>query len=61
MGRMLRLPEVMKITSMKRSTIYLYMKKNQFPRQVKLTERSVAWREEDIQKYLDERVVNKYI
>nr|WP_269844201.1 AlpA family transcriptional regulator [Halovibrio salipaludis] len=51
-----RLPEVMRRTAMSRSSIYLAMKRGQFPRPVSLTgSRAVAWRESDIQRWIDER------
>jgi len=46
--KMLKLPEVMEITGLKKSTIYANIKEGTFPKQVKLTKRSVRWRESDI-------------
>jgi len=56
MSRILRLKEVIELTGMPRSSIYHNMKKGEFPKQVKLTVKSVGWREDDIKKYLDSRV-----
>jgi len=56
-NRILRLPEVMKTTGLPRSTIYLYMKEGEFPKQIQLTKRSVGWRSEDIQKFIDSREI----
>lgn len=53
--RMLKLKEVMQITSLKRATIYLYISKGEFPKQVQLTKRSVAWTESSIRKWLESR------
>ena len=50
-----RLPEVSRRTAMPRSSIYLAMKKGTFPRPVRIGERAVAWRESDIQAWIDER------
>ena len=56
MSRLLRLKEVMELTSMPRSTIYAYMKKGLFPQNKKLTQKSVVWREDEIKKWIDSRV-----
>jgi len=54
-NRLLRLKEVMELTSMPRSTIYAYMKKGLFPQKRNLTKKSVAWREDEIKKWIDSR------
>ena len=56
-NRILRLPEVMKITGLPRSTIYLYMKEGDFPKQIQLTKRSVGWRSKEVQKFIDSREI----
>jgi prophage regulatory protein len=56
MSRLLRLKEVMELTSMPRSTIYAYMKKGLFPQKKNLTQKSVVWREDEIKKWIDSRV-----
>ncbi len=55
--RLLKLPEVERITSLKRSTIYNKIKLGQFPAPLKLTERSSAWRESQIQEWINSRPV----
>ena len=50
-----RLPEVMRRTAMSRSSVYLAMKKGTFPKPVRIGERAVAWRESDLQHWIDER------
>ena len=54
---LIRLPEVMNRTGMSRSSIYLAMRNGTFPRPVKLIPggTAVAWRESDIQAWIDER------
>lgn len=47
-SRYLRLPEVLSITGLKRATIYAHIAKGQFPRQVKLGERAVGWRDDEV-------------
>lgn len=41
--------------SIGRSTIYKLMKKNQFPQQIKLSERTVVWRLSVIKEWIKER------
>jgi prophage regulatory protein len=41
--RILRMTEVKKIIGLSRSSIYLMMKKGQFPAQVKIGKRAVGW------------------
>jgi len=55
--RLLRLPEVEDTTGLKRSTIYQKAKQGLFPRPVKLTKRSSAWRESEIQDWVAGREV----
>jgi len=52
---MLKLKEVISLVSLSRSTIYVYIKKNEFPKPVKLTDRRIAWRSSDIQSYLSKK------
>lgn len=53
---MLRRHQVEARTGLSRSTIYEWMKLNKFPKPVKLGERIVAWREVDINHWLESRV-----
>ena len=51
--RILRLPEVITITGLARSTIYAEIAKGNFPKQFKLTGgRSVGWLEGSIEEWL---------
>jgi prophage regulatory protein len=56
---MLKLKEVQKMTGLSRSTIYAYIDKGMFPRQVKLGERCVAWVEEEVVAWLDARITER--
>ncbi len=47
----LRLPAVLKRTSLSRSTLYRKMDQGTFPRQVKIGERCAAWRQSDIDEW----------
>lgn len=50
---LLRLPRVMEKTGLKRATIYLHIKQNTFPKQIKIGTRAVAWLESDIDAWID--------
>jgi len=52
---LLRRPQVQARTGLSRSTLYHWMKHGKFPQPVKLSERLVAWRESDINQWLDSR------
>ena len=54
---MLKLNEVKKLTGLSRSSIYSYMARDEFPRQVKLGKRSVAWVDDEVLAWLDERII----
>ena len=54
--RILRLPEVKKLTGLSRSTIYLRMANHEFPESISLGGRAVGWLEQDINKWIEERI-----
>ena len=54
--KFLRLAHVMARTGLKRSTIYSHIKDGQFPRQVNLGVRSVAWVESEIDEWMSQRI-----
>lgn len=54
--RLLRRREVEHLTGYSRSTIYRLMDINEFPRPVRLSARSVAWVESDIQAWIESRI-----
>jgi len=43
-----RLPEVMKVTGLARSTVWLWVKMGKFPKPIKLSPRVTVWRESDL-------------
>jgi len=56
----LRMPSVVRLTGLGRSTIYRLMNDSKFPRPVKLAERAVAWRRSNIDRWSEERqIANK--
>ena len=54
--RFLRLPEVLQMTGMGKSTIYRWMDKGIFPKQIQLGERSVVWDEQEITDWMSEQI-----
>ncbi|MBL4682452.1 MAG: AlpA family transcriptional regulator [Pseudomonadales bacterium] len=54
--KMLRLPSVIELTGLSRSSIYLRMKNDGFPQSISLGDRAVAWLESDIEEWLEEKV-----
>jgi prophage regulatory protein len=54
--RIIKLPEVIAITALSRSSIYAKAKDGTFPKPVKLSERSVGWLEHEIVEWLEKRV-----
>ena len=51
--KIIKLPEVKTITTFSRSTIYRLIAQGKFPRQIKLSERSSGWVEQEVMDYLD--------
>ena len=45
---LLRLPDVQRLTGLSRSSIYRLEALGKFPKRVRLSERAVAWREEEL-------------
>lgn len=54
--RLLRLPEVETATGLKKSTIYLLMKRGEFPSCVQITARCVAWPESRVLSFIQDRI-----
>ena len=52
----LRLPTVKACTGLSRSTIYLRVSKNTFPKPVSLGGRAVGWINSEIQQWLEQRI-----
>jgi prophage regulatory protein len=53
--RLIRLETVKEMTTLSVSTIYRLMKKGQFPKQIKITERSTRWSESEVLNYINEK------
>lgn len=54
--KLLRLPDVETATGLKKSTIYLLMKRQEFPQCVQVTPRCVAWPESRVLQWVQDRV-----
>lgn len=52
---LMRLAQVLHATCLKRSTIYKMIGLQTFPAPVKLTSRSVAWRTDEVNAWIEER------
>jgi predicted DNA-binding transcriptional regulator AlpA len=50
----IRLPTVLSVLPMAKSTFYLGIKNNKYPKPTKLSERISAWRVEDIRRLLED-------
>jgi prophage regulatory protein len=54
--RLIRRPEVESRTSLKRSTMYAYIKEGSFPRPIPLGPRAVAWLASEVDEWIEARV-----
>lgn len=57
--KVLRLPEVKSLTGLSRSTIYLRISNDDFPKPISLGGRSVGWLEADIQAWIAEKLLQR--
>ncbi len=55
--RLLRLPEVLRMTGLSRSTLYRLIGEGRFPAPVRIGPRAVAWRERDVLEWQETRPV----
>ena len=53
--RLMRLPEVERLSGLSRSTIYKMISEGTFPRQVRINERAVGWRESELKVWVASR------
>jgi prophage regulatory protein len=54
--RLLRLPDVMALVALRKSSIYELIKQGRFPAPVKLSARAVCWPSSAIDKWITERI-----
>lgn len=55
-SRLLRMPDVITLTGLPRSTIYFKMKNKEFPNQVQIGSRSVAWLESEVHEWINDNL-----
>ena len=53
--RLLRLPEVLRLTGLSRSAVYRKIKAGEYPRPLKLGKRAVGWRESEVIAWINGR------
>jgi prophage regulatory protein len=56
--RLLRLPAVMERTGYKRTKIYELIERGEFPRQISIGARAVAWIESEIDGWIETQIKN---
>ncbi|MBL4833952.1 MAG: AlpA family transcriptional regulator [Pseudomonas sp.] len=54
--KIIRLKEVILLTGLARSTVYKFIKAQEFPKQVSLGGRSVGWIESEIEAWIVEKI-----
>jgi predicted DNA-binding transcriptional regulator AlpA len=54
--QILKMPEVIKVTGLARSTIYKLISENRFPKQIKLTSFSSGWLQSEVDSWVSERI-----
>ena len=57
--RFLRLAEVLEMTGMGKTFIYVRMKDGTFPKQIQLGSRSVVWNEQEVIKWMEEQMASR--
>ncbi|OUR02599.1 DNA-binding protein [Pluralibacter gergoviae] len=57
--RLLRISEVINLTGLPKSTIYLKIKNNEFPNQISIGSRSVAWVESEVNEWIGNNIKNR--
>jgi len=61
MRNLLRIKEVIQKTGMAKSTIWLWVKENKFPKPIKLSERITVWEENEIDQWIEIKKSNQQI
>lgn len=52
----LRLSDVLKVTGLKRSSLYSAIQRDEFPKQISLGARSVGWISTEVDAWMDQRI-----
>ena len=56
MSKVIRLPKVINLSGLARSTIYLRMSEGTFPKNIRLGVRAIGWLESDIEDWIQSRI-----
>ena len=59
MENLLKMPEVRAKTGLSRSHLYALAQNGEFPKPLKLSERSSAWVESEVQDWIDSRIAQR--
>ncbi|MCS3600988.1 prophage regulatory protein [Buttiauxella sp. BIGb0471] len=57
--RLIRITDVINLTGLRKSTIYLKVKNNEFPTQVHIGTKSVAWVESEVQDWIKGNLIKR--
>ena len=57
--RFIRLPQVVEMTGMGKTFIYDHMNDGTFPKQIQLGGKSVVWNEQEVIKWMEDRMANR--
>lgn len=57
--RFIRLPEVLDRVGLKRTQVFELMNDGRFPRSVRVGKRAVAWIEDEIERFQEERIADR--
>ncbi len=55
MSKLIKLPDVIKRTTLSKSSVYAFISEGSFPKQINLGLRGVAWKNSDIEEWIEER------
>ena len=56
--QILRLPDVVKITGLSRSSIYAAISQDLFPKQLHIGPRSVGWLKNEIDEWIEQQIIH---
>lgn len=59
--KIIKIKQVIERTSLSRSAIFAMAARGQFPKQIKLAERSAGWIEAEVEQWLSERINQRQI
>ena len=57
--RFIRLPQVVEMTGLTKSTIYKWIRLGEFPKQIQLGGKSVVWNERDVIDWMNQQIATE--